>query len=363
MSALSSSCSSRVDLSEPKMRIPHGACEAPYVPIESSQLCSRWGQATALVESTLFVQGGRTDPFNQYSYTSAPPTNDLFALSLSSSFNLSQPPWDYLAGCSNCSTTQGPAVAWHSITPFNTSGMLLFGGDPGPNSDSVLPDTNDSAVLLNPTTSTPAWDFETQSWAGEPMRRIYHTASSIRGKAYLVGGEKADGSGIAFSDHYVFDSNGPSFTLLPSTNAPPDVTGHQAIALSNGRLLVFGGYSPSEKSLIPLTNVWSLDTTQSTPSWSTVSVSSSNVPPPRRGFAAASVDGGKIYVQGGADAEMQSTYEDGWVLDTTQNPMVWSSVSALSQLGARRDHFSVGIGSLIVYGFGASNLPAFTCLF
>ena len=312
----------------------------------------RWGQATALVGSTLFVQGGRTDPYSQFSYTTATVNNDLLSLSLSSPFSLSSTPWQYLSGCSNCSTDQGPAVAWHTITPFSTTNLLLFGGDPGPNSPVVLPAVPDSAVLLNIAGTNATWDYETQSWANEPMRRIYHTASSSNGRVYIVGGQKADGSGIAFSDHYVFDPTGPSFTPLPGSNAPPDITGHQAVLLHDGRLLVFGGYSPSEKSLIPLTTVWSLDTTDPNSSWTFLSVSTSSVPTPRRGFAAALIDDGKIIIQGGADAVMQTNFDDGWVLDTTQNPMTWTSIGALAQLGPRRDHFAVGIGSLVIFGFG-----------
>ncbi|KAJ3533256.1 hypothetical protein NM688_g7307 [Phlebia brevispora] len=314
---------------------------------------SRWGQAVALVEDTLFIHGGHTDPYNSYSYTSAPVNNDLFSLSLSSAFSLSSPPWSNISGCSGCSAAQGPTVAWHTLTPFNTSSLLLFGGDAGPNSPPPVPDNPDSAVLLsNVSSSTPVWTSEAQSWANEPIRRIYHTASSAGGKVYMVGGQKDDGSGIAFSDHYVFDPAIPSFSSLPSANAPPDITGHQAIVTSDGRLLVFGGYSPSQKTLIPFTTGWSLDTTQASLSWTSVSISSSTVPSSRRGFAATLVDGGKVVIHGGADADMQTTYDDGWVLDTSQSPMSWSSVSVLAQLGPRRDHSAVGLGSLVLFGFG-----------
>lgn len=307
----------------------------------------------ALVENTLFFHGGRTDPYNSHSYTTAPVNNDLFSVSLASQFNTSSPPWQYISGCSNCSASQGPAVAWHTLSPYTSSNLLLFGGDAGPNSPVVVPTGNDSAVLLDTTSAdAPVWDYETQSWANEPTRRIYHTASSVGGKIFIVGGEKDDGSGTAFSEHYVFDPSGPSFTQLPSTNAPPDIAGHQATMLTDGRLLIYGGYSPSEQSLIPFTTIWSLDTTQSTPTWTTLLVSPNTVPSPRRGFAAALIDDGKIVIQGGADAVLQNSLQDGWVLDTTQNPMVWTSMGALTQIGARRDHFALGVGSLVIFGYG-----------
>ncbi|KAI0925533.1 hypothetical protein AcV5_008246 [Taiwanofungus camphoratus] len=332
----------------------HDFCTAQYTAIP------RWGQATALVEDVLFVQGGRTDEYNSYSYTSAPTNNDLLSISLTSSFNLSSPPWDYVGGCSNCSSSQGPAVSWHTMSAFNSSTLLLFGGDPGPNSGIALPESANSAGLVDINNRlAPIWYGEAQSWAGEPLRRMYHSASSTGGKVYLIGGEKTDGSGTAFSDHYVFDPTTPSFTQLPSTNGPPDIYGHAAIVMPNGSLVIFGGYCQSQDTLLPLTTVWILDTTQSTPSWSTLSVADASLPSPRRGFASTLLDGGKILIQGGADAQMQTTYSDGWILDTTQSPMVWTAVGALSQLGPRRDHFAVGLGSEVIFGFGyASNGPA-----
>ncbi|EIW57282.1 uncharacterized protein TRAVEDRAFT_29424 [Trametes versicolor FP-101664 SS1] len=324
-----------------------------YVLAEQYTAVPRWGQAAALVNDALFVQGGRTDQFNAFGYSSAPVTNDILLLPLNATFDLSSPPWQYLAGCSNCSSSQGPAVAWHTLSAFNTTNLLLFGGDAGPNGPIADPEEADSAALLDVADpASPVWELETESWASEPLRRIYHSASSTDGKIWLVGGEKTDGSQSAFSDHYVYDPAGPSFTQLPTTNGPPDILGHTSIVLSDQRLLVFGGYSPSQSALLPFSTIWSLDTTQSTLTWSTLSISTSSLPSPRRGFAAAFLDDGKVLIQGGADADMQNLFSDGWVLDTTQSPMVWSAVDALSQLGPRRDHFAVALGSEVLFGFG-----------
>ena len=315
----------------------------------------RWGQAVALVQSTLFVHGGRTDEYNAYSYTQAHVNDDLFSLSLLSSFDVANPPWQI-----SSVAPQDPAVAWHTLTPFNTTSLLLFGGDTGPNSPVVLPSVPDSAALLNiSSANSPSWSVEQQSWANEPLRRIYHTASTFGGKVYIVGGMKDDGSGMAFSDHFVFDPSTPSFSPLPSANSPPDIAGHQAIVMPNGRLWIFGGYAPSVKALQPFSTIWSLDLTQTNLNWEQISVSTDTLPPPRRGFAAALCDSGKIFIQGGADAVTQTSFSDGWVLDTSQQPMVWSSVSALSQVGPRRDHFALGLGNLVIFGFGENICQCF----
>lgn len=318
----------------------------------------RWGQAASLVQNTLYIHGGRTDQYGAYAYSSAPVTNDLLTLDLTQPFSTSSVPWQYISGCGSCSANQGPAVSWHTLSAFNTSSLLLFGGDPGPNSPIVLPEKPDSAVLLQlgggqSQGQSPAWDFPQASWADEPLRRIYHTTSFSRGKVYLVGGLKADGSGAAFAQHYAFDPTVPSFTQLSSTGAPADILGHCSVLLSNGSILIFGGYSPSQQLMTPMTTVWSLDTTQATPLWSTVAVSGASVPPTRRGFACTSLPDQRIIMHGGADSVLQNSLSDGWILDTTQNPMVWTSVPALSQLGPRRDHTAVAIGSSVLFAFGA----------
>jgi hypothetical protein len=49
----------------------------------------------------------------------------------------------------NTSTSQGTALAWHTLSPFNSTFSLIFGGSTGPILTIVLPDNDDSAQLLN----------------------------------------------------------------------------------------------------------------------------------------------------------------------------------------------------------------------
>ena len=161
----------------------------------------------------------------------------------------------------------------------------------------------------------------------------------------------ADGSGNALSDHYVFNPTVPSFTLLPP-NGPPDIYGHASIILSDGRLLVFGGYSPSQGTLLPFSTIWVLDTSKSNLAWSVIQTSKTSLPSPRMAFAASSLDDGGILIHGGSDAGLQTNFADGWILDISQSTMGWTQVEALSQLGARRDHFAAPQRDLVLFGFG-----------
>ena len=75
-------------------------------------------------------------------------------------------------------------------------------------------------------------------------------------------------------------------------------------------------------------------------------------------FAAALLDDGGILIHGGSDADLQTNFADGWILDTSQSTMGWTQVEALSQLGARRDHFAVPQGDLVLFGFGKRKPPS-----
>lgn len=327
---------------------------AQYVP------SPRWAQATASLGNIVLVHGGLSDPYDSYSYTSAPAISDLLLLDLSTSFGISTPPWNLL------SANSSPGLAWHTFSAFNTTNLLLFGGQPGPNSQTVLTTLNDSATLLSVTKMTdPNFSVEPESWASEPIRRIRHAASTINGKVYITGGEKADGSGNAFSEHYVFDPLAAEFSHLPSNaNSPPDIYGHSSLVLSDSRLVVLGGYCASCGQLVPLNTIWSLDTHMDDSNWELLVVSNSSLPTSRREFAAVSLPDGNILIHGGADAALQQTYSDGWILDTGTTPMTWKSVEALSQIGARKNHFAVQAGGLVLFGFGyGSSAPASASIF
>jgi hypothetical protein len=233
--------------------------------------------------------------------------------------------------------------------------MLLFGGQPDPNSNVVLPDLADSAWVLDVENSTgPLWADEPQGWAGEPSRRIFHSASSSGGKVFITGGQKADGSQTALDQHQVFDYMGPTFTALPTANGPPDLYGHTSLVLRNGSLLVFGGYSQSQGTLLSFSIIWTLDTWADTFTWSLTQINNTTLPTARRNFAAVVLSDGRILIHGGSDAVLQTTYSDGWILDTTKDPMVWTQIDSLAALGQRRDHMAVAIGSVVIFGFGAS---------
>ncbi|KAF9510296.1 hypothetical protein BS47DRAFT_1348219 [Hydnum rufescens UP504] len=309
--------------------------------------------ACTIVSNTLYVHGGKVDPSNQFSYTSAPNTNQLLTLDLSSPFPLWDPPWHLVTGSRRPPGLQGPAVSFHTLTAFSHDRILAFGGYGGP--PMPIETYPDSAWLLTNLTGAigPTWVAQPPGWANEPIRRMYHTATAVDGKVWITGGEKADGSGLGFNTTYQYV---PAVTFLssgsfnPVASDIPEMVGHGSILLSNGTLVLFGGYSTSQSALLPLSQLWMLDTKSPGSSWTSVAISGT-IPSPRRNFAYALLDGGKILVHGGSDAPFQSVFSDGAILDIGSRS--WSVVDAISTLlGPRHDHFAIGLGSQVMFGFG-----------
>ena len=291
--------------------------------------------------------------FNAYSYTSAPDTNDILYLSLSSSFNTIAPPWELVSSTEN-STSQGPSLSWHTLSALNSTHALLFGGLPGPNAVTPIPEGS-GLILSVLNRLQPVWLDKLTSWAGEPIRRMRHTAvTSMSGHIFIIGGERTDGSGLGFGDHVVFDPLTQMFSPLPPTaNSPPPLFGHASIILPDGCLLVFGGYSQAQATLVPLSTIWALNTSSNPLAWSVATVDTGSLPSPRMGFAAAHIGGGRVLVHGGADANLQTNFDDGWILDTSRTPMTWTQRPGLSRIGARRDHFAVAYSNQVLFGFGS----------
>ncbi|KDQ24379.1 hypothetical protein PLEOSDRAFT_1046683 [Pleurotus ostreatus PC15] len=326
----------------------------------AKRYASRWGQSQMLVDEAIFVYGGKTDEFNSFGYTGAPSTNELLILPLSSPFSAAAPPWTLLASSNNESTSQGPHIAWSTLSPVNTSMALLLGGIADPNSDISIQTRADSAILIDvfnqlaPTIIA----HPDAGYANEPVRRMQHAACTAPdGRVFIIGGVRADGSGNALSQHLIFDSS-LSFTLLGSDGGPPAIYGHSCIMLPNGHLLVLGGLSPISGGLVPFDTIWALDTLRVDPEWFQLNISTNALPVPRRNFATALLVDGRILIHGGQDASAQAVYSDGWILDLSGDG-VWEEVEVLSQLGARRDHFAVVSGNEVIFGFGySSSAPA-----
>ncbi len=281
---------------------------------------------------------------------------------MASSFAVANPPWQLLAGGDLSNSPVGsPCIAFHTLTALNDQNFLGFGG--GGNNGPRIPNTTDADsawLLTNP--SFPTFQREYQGWANEPVRRIHHSSTNVRGTAWIIGGMKADGSQIPLNSTYQFvpstaSSPHPSFKNL--SDRFPKLVGHGSALLSNGTILVFGGYTPRQYKVLPLNTIWTTDTTHpfdagpSQLSWSIRTFSSPYIPSPRHDFAYALLDNEKLLIHGGVSPFTHAVLGDAAVLDLKS--LTWTNASGLANLlGRRAGHLAVGLkNDRVLVGFGA----------
>ena len=340
----------------------------------------RWGQASALLSHppTLIVYGGKTA--SGYSYNSAPNTNDLLALDLTSNFSVSAPPWRLLS--SSLPLNAAPAVSFHSLTTLvdlgtlSVSTLLLFGGD---DTAVPLPAGNDSFYAFSlpspfSTSSALPPSFFSNDFAAapsQPMRRIRHASVAVSDgttvRQWILGGLKNDGSGIALAEFWLYSyslaTKTASWTLLAGlANAPPALYDHTLTLLISGgtvSLFVIGGVAPgiSPTSLSALSTIYKFTPSSSASdggAWSQMTAAGT-LPKDRRAHVAVALDDHRILIHGGASGDLSNVYGDMAILDTTGGSTVtWSPVYSPSGTApaARYDHLAVWTGDSMLLSDG-----------
>ncbi|KDN52786.1 hypothetical protein K437DRAFT_272095 [Tilletiaria anomala UBC 951] len=343
----------------------------------------RWGAASALLGGHLVVHGGKTSAGGGFTFTSAPDSAEILTLDVSQPWSTSSPPWQLLNA-----STPSLATSFHSLTPLGASELLLFGGETP--SSSPLPSGNDSAYILTlagASSLTANLTAAPASW-NQPQRRRFHAAMNSGGsQVCIIGGEKTDGSGTYLDELWTFSYpasgsasalSGGSFAQGNAGSTPPLVNAADAGAgvgvvdgtltmLSAGpyagQLLALGGSNASgtTSSLVSFESVALFDPSKST--WSSVTTANSSAagfPTPRRAHIAVSLPGGRIFMHGGASADLTAAYADAWLLDLTSasSQPTWSQLTATGGPSARYAHTAIAYGANVVMAFGWSGSNA-----
>ncbi|KAK0523176.1 hypothetical protein OC834_006000 [Tilletia horrida] len=327
----------------------------------AAQQALRWGAAAAQLDGLLLLHGGKASSNAGYTYSSAPDSSDLLILNLTQPFALASPPWQSLST---------PATAsFHSLSPLSRTRFLLFGGQ---SNLAPTPSGNDSLYILDLSDSAnPSWTAAASAEPGwnQPMRRMLHSAPSdpVAQSLSILGGERADGSAIPTQQLWSFTASANTFTeVLP---APPvNIIDGAAPLLADGTIVLIGGLS-SGSALASMNTITSYS--PQTRSWTTTQVAAAggntSFPAPRRAHVAVPLPDNRIFIHGGASADLAQPLADAWVLDWSQSPPLWSPISTGGSNNdaptARFAHSAVSYGSNIVLGYGwAGNNAADTSL-
>ncbi|KAJ9104935.1 hypothetical protein QFC19_003730 [Naganishia cerealis] len=320
---------------------------------------ARWGHRSAYLSDsqTLLVHGGKIDPDGAYTYSSAPNTGETVMLDCSSAWETAAASSQWYEGTGH---QQGPEVTWHTMDVVQGQ-VVLFGGDGGANMP--IQTRNDSTWLLSAGSigmATTSVSYKQQSTGSQPIRKNHAaSSSSVDGKTvYLTGGEKADGSGLGYAEAWAvtlnhIDTIGTSsnnnetdtITFAPLPSLPTDLIHHQSISLSNGTILLLGGYIPSTSSFLPFDTVYALDPGRGS-TWRRAGLTADGKEPTaRRGHTATRVvttDGSeRIVLIGGvgsvnpaAAADQEDVLDDVWMLDPAQGK--WQQVEEGVASGRKR---------------------------
>ena len=215
-----------------------------------------------------------------------------------------------------------PLPRWkHSATLFDNTQILVFGGfhttDHRLNDvwvfDAVGYTWTQPNAKHNKEAAVP-FQLSNSFWANVPPARAAHTATLIDDTVYVFGGYGGLGYGRRdLDDLYALDVYSWTWTkLAPKGSLPEKRSGHQAVAIEK-KIYVFGGSNSSTQ----FQDVYVLDTEQDPPVWSKLS---SSLPIPSWNLAACSVIAiptWKIFTFGGVTGVLSDADRQGKMVSTT----------------------------------------------
>ncbi|CAG8458290.1 13174_t:CDS:2 [Acaulospora colombiana] len=328
----------------------------------STSVTPRWGHTATLVNNTIYFIGGKSN-IDLY-------VTDFLALSVSTSFSISSPPWIPL------NNTQVPFLVGHTATPgdVNNSKILIFGGsltDPGLNFSSII-DFIPKFYVYDPPNDS--WLVPNLSiFSNGPSRRYQHSAVTLgvqTDSKWVVGNvtddDSENGQMIIYGG-YVDDTTGsPTANILEDfwgmnsvnmdtwvgypvlESSPGRLCQHTASVINKTKMVVLGGVR--EDGLMSMATVYVYDFVKLT--WSNYTVTG-QVPAPRRDHSAV-VSGPRIIIYGGADLNGTTIYNDAAELDTTT--WKWSAQPTINTPPGRFQHTATLIGANMIVGFGKTNV-------
>lgn len=183
-----------------------------------------------------------------------------------------------------------PGRAFHAAATLNGK-LVVFGGASALGAGSNRDDT---------------WTWDGVQWteakpATRPPARSSHSMAVAGGKVILFGGI---GSGGVMNDTWTWD--GTTWTKVETATSPP-ARAFAAMASLNGKAVLFGGLAVASASAARLADTWLFDGA----TWTKAVVA--QAPPARSNHAMAAING-KVVLFGG---QTPSTVGDTWVFDGT----------------------------------------------
>ncbi|RHZ88230.1 hypothetical protein Glove_25g14 [Diversispora epigaea] len=277
--------------------------------------------SSVYVENKLYILGG----YNKG------PLDTLFYLDLSVPFHKDHPPWFYLG---YHGIPFGVFKAAACFGGINNSTIFLIGGERSEKEINYVYSFDTKSFMWNDSLindkNTPEWHVDIQG------------VTDRNGKIYIYGGWL---SGIRSNKLSIFDSLKLSWGTGPSPDSQHGRYGHTITLLSNGIIVIIGGYVEGGGGLYEILlydineNNWSSMITQG------IKLSD------RVYHTAVSTTDGRIIVYGGTKNNLDP---DLVVLDTSSQPFKWSTleVNAINGPPSLYGHSANIVGDYMILAFG-----------
>lgn len=244
---------------------------------------------------------------------------------------------------------QPEARGGHTATLYGKKYLVVFGGHYH-EGNGVFKYLNDVQIL----------NLETLKWrtkrckGGLPRGRYGHTATLIGNKLYVFGG-RGD-KGIYFKDTYYLDLKSWEWSKIKTATPPPTGRmGHSATLVGN-KIAVFGGWDGTQT----LADFWVFATENN--SWLRPRISGPT-PAPRQGHTATLLSDGGLIVFGGyiiRDSKSLPEYSRNSV-ELNLAKMEWTRLAISGDLPTPRyGHKAILMDTQVVIfgGYNAANKPA-----
>ncbi|RIB28687.1 hypothetical protein C2G38_2157289 [Gigaspora rosea] len=205
----------------------------------------RVGQASILVGSNLyFFEGNTKNPRF---------TNQVLYLNLSSSFNITSPPWSQIA------TSPIPIPLQYPALCLSTDGSTVY------LVDGLSQDQQNSSILMIPQSSVYAFNTNSLQWTTPSIinfnntflgREDINSVADSNGKCYFFGGYLSKltaettnnliiyigGIGSSMNKISVFDTTNLSWLSMTTAGDQIDPrSGQSAVLTQDGRIIIYGG--------------------------------------------------------------------------------------------------------------------------
>ncbi|KAL1916970.1 uncharacterized protein VTP21DRAFT_5167 [Calcarisporiella thermophila] len=282
----------------------------------------------SLIGSNLYVYGGYIVEAN----TAPKKSSNLFQLDLTTSFDVTTPPWKFISN--------GPALASTSLFADPQNNILaVYGGQH---------DNAEKGTFSSPS-SIHFFDINNQQWSTEeasspPDRMLATIVNDKKGDAWMFGGSSLNREFI-YLDMFRFNFSDHKWIYYKKTEVfPRRRWGHTANLLNSGDMVIIGGHSGDE--LEELSQIYVFNTQDET--W-TLKEIVDNPPPARWTHAATVLPDNNILLYGGSDSAM-NLLSDFWILNT--NNWTWSQIEVTNPPPPRSRHGMITYGDNVLVLFG-----------